>query len=90
MPIIQSAIKRMRQSRVRQARLTPVKSHMKTMMKNILDLSKAGKKDEAAKVLPQVFKAIDMAAKKNILHWKTAARKKSLVSRAIAGMGKKS
>ena len=89
MPIIQSAIKRMRQSRVRQARLTPVKSHMKTMLKNVLVLVKEGKKDEATKMLPKVYKAIDMAAKKNILHWKNAARKKSLVSRAIAGIGKK-
>jgi len=62
---------------------------MKTMMKKVVDLAKAGKKDEAMKVLPQVFKAIDLASKKNIIHWKSAARKKSLVSRAVAAVGKK-
>ena len=89
MPIIKSAIKRMRQSKVRQTRLQPVKSHMKTMMKNFLILVKEGKKDEATKALPLVFKAIDMASKKNVIHWKNAARKKSLVSRAVAAVGKK-
>jgi small subunit ribosomal protein S20 len=79
----------MRQAKVREARLRPVRSHMKTMMKKVVDLAKAGKKDEAMKVLPQVFKAIDLASKKNIIHWKSAARKKSLVSRAVAAVGKK-
>ena len=79
----------MRQSRVRHARLLPVKSHMKTMMKNVLELAKSGKKDEAVKMLPQAFKAVDMAMKKNIIHWKNAARKKSLMSRALAVVGKR-
>ena len=84
MPLLQSAIKAMRQSRKRQARLLPVKSHMKTMVKNLLALAKQGKKAEAEKLLPAVFKAVDMAAKKHVIHWKNAARKKSLVSRVLA------
>lgn len=89
MPLLKSAIKAMRQSRKRQARLLPVKSHMKTMVKNLLALAKQGKKAEAEKLLPMVFKAVDMAAKKHVIHWKNAARKKSLVSRALAAVGRK-
>jgi small subunit ribosomal protein S20 len=88
MPLIKSAIKRMRQQRKRATRLLPYKSHMKTMMKKILQLAKEGKKEEATKILPQAFKAVDMAAKKYIIHWKNAARKKSLMSRTLAGMKK--
>ncbi|MEK7137181.1 MAG: 30S ribosomal protein S20 [Patescibacteria group bacterium] len=88
MPLIKSAIKRMRQSRKRHERLLPVKSHMKTMVKNVLQFAKQGKKEEAAKLLPQAFKAVDMAAKKYIIHWKNGARKKSLMSRAVAGIKK--
>lgn len=89
MPLIKSAIKKMRQSRKRHERLLPVKSYMKTMVKNVLELARLGKKEEAGKILPLAFKAVDMAAKKHIIHWKNAARKKSLLSRALATMDKK-
>lgn len=84
MPRTKSAIKTARQSSERQKRLQPYKTHMKTMMRKISDAAKAGKKDEAAKLLPTVYKSIDMAAKKNLIHSKSAARKKSLVARMIA------
>lgn len=88
MPLIKSAIKKMRQSRKRHACLLPYKSNMKTMMRRVLDLARGGKKEEAGKILPLAFKAVDMAAKKHIIHWKNAARKKSLMSRALAGIKK--
>ena len=88
MPIIKSAKKRMRQTKRRTERLLPVRSHMKTMMKKVLDLAQAGKKEEAAKVLHEAYKAVDLAAKKHIIHWKNAARKKSRMSKAVAGVGK--
>jgi len=88
MPIIQSAIKRARQNVVRRTRLQPVKTKMKTLTRKYVDLIKEGKMDEAGKLLPQVFKAIDMAAKKGIIHKKNAGHKKSLVSR-MAAKGKK-
>ena len=88
MPIIKSAIKRARQNLKRNEMLRPVKTKMKTMMRSISDFKKEGKKDEALKLLPSVFKAIDMAAKKGIIHKKNASRKKSLVSRTIASMSK--
>jgi len=84
MPIIKSAIKRARQNVVRRELLRPVKTKMKTLMRSMQDLTKAGKNAEAVKLLPSVFKAIDLAAKKGIIHRKNAARKKSLMSRLVA------
>ena len=86
MPIIQSAIKRATQNITRRSRLKPVKTYMKTMMRKVADAVKAGKKDDATKLLPETFKAIDMAAKKNILHEKNAARKKALMSKLVSSM----
>lgn len=84
MPIIESAIKHARQSEVRRARRLPFKTSMKTHIRKMTDLIKAGKMEEAANLLPKAYKAIDMAAKKNLVHWKNAARKKSLLQRMIS------
>lgn len=89
MPVIKSAIKRMRQEKTRTARRTPYRSRMKSMMKKVMTLVTEGKKDEAAKALPEAFKAVDLAMKRNIIHWKNAARKKSLLSRRVAALSKK-
>lgn len=83
MPIIRSAIKRARQSEARRLRRQPVKTQMKTMMRTLTTAAKSGRAEEALKLLPSVQKAIDMAAKRNILHWKNAARKKSLMQRMV-------
>ena len=77
MPIIESAIKHARQSEKRRVARQPFKTKMKTLIRKTGDLVKAGKADEALKTLPMAYKAIDMAAKKHIIHWKNAARKKS-------------
>lgn len=79
-----SAIKSARQAETRRKRLQPFKSNVKTMMRKLSDAAKAGKKEEAMKLVPQVYKSIDMAAKKNLIHRNTAARKKSLVARLVA------
>ncbi len=54
------------------------------MMKKMEDAASAGKPDEAQKLLPETYKAIDMAAKQNIIHKRNAARKKSRMSRLVA------
>ncbi|MFA7682293.1 MAG: 30S ribosomal protein S20 [Candidatus Peribacteraceae bacterium] len=84
MPLIKSAIKRARQNTVRRQRLLPFRSSMKTMVRKVVDAAKAGNKAEAEKLLPAAFKAVDTAAKKRIIHRKTASRKKSLLSRLVA------
>lgn len=81
MPLIKSAIKRARQNTVRQNRRKPVKTYMKTMMKKMEDAAKAGKTDEAQKMLAETYKAIDMAAKQNTIHKNNAARKKARMAK---------
>lgn len=83
MPILKSSKKGMRQSAVRKARNFPVRSELKTYIKKILLLVKENKADEAKALLPQVYKVIDMACKKHIIHKKNAARKKSNISKAV-------
>ena len=56
---------------------------MKTMIRKVMDSVKNGKMDEAQQLLPRAFKAIDTAAKKNIIHQKNAARKKARLSRMV-------
>lgn len=84
MPLIKSAIKRMKQNRVRQDRRKPVKSYMKTMMRKMQDASKAKDKAGMQKLLPETYKAIDMAAKINIIHKNNAARKKAAMAKLAA------
>ena len=84
MPITSSAIKAARQNIKRRERRQPFNTRMKTSMRSFMDLVKEGKKDEAIKLLPAAYKAIDTAAKKNLIHRNNAARKKSLLARMVA------
>lgn len=88
MPLTKSAIKQARRSEVRRAMLRPVKTRMKTVLRELHDLSKEGKKAEAEKLLPLVYKVVDTAAKKHIIHWKNAARKKSKAMSLVAKLAK--
>lgn len=83
MPLTLSAIKQSRQNAVRRERLRPYDTRMKTMIRKVSDLVKDGKLTDAATLLPTVYKAIDTAAKKGILHPKTAARRKSKMARMV-------
>ena len=87
MPIIKQAIKRMKQDKVRYERNRHYSSHMKSMIKLILGYIKKGEADKATKILPKVVKAIDTAAKKNIIHKRNAAHKKSSVQKALNNVG---
>ena len=84
MPITSSAIKAARQTETRRKRRQPFKTQMKTMIRAVTDLVKDKKLEEARKILPKAYKAIDTAAKKNIIHRKNADRKKSLMARMVA------
>ena len=88
MPVIQSAKKQMRQDIKRRARNHPLKSAVKTVMKNALKLMKEGKVEELKKNLPHIYSVIDTALKKHLLHKNTAARKKSRLALALAALEK--
>jgi len=84
MPLTESAIKRSRQNKERQKRLQPFKTNMKTMLKKVADAAKAGNKEEVKALMAQTYKAVDMAAKKGIIHRKNADRKKASVAKLAA------
>ena len=83
MPIIKSAIKRVRQTATRTKRNNITKQKFRELTKKFLELIKDKKTAEATKLYPQVQKAIDMAAKKNLLHKNNAARKKSQLAKML-------
>lgn len=84
MPITPSAAKRARQSKVRQDRLQPYKTRMKSIIRQVSELAQSGKKDEVTKLLPQAYKIIDTAAKKNLIHKKNASHKKAALAKLAA------
>jgi len=83
MPVTRSAKKKVRQAIVRTERNKGMRTKLKTFVKKVLVLSKSNV-DEAKKILPQAYSVIDTAQKKNLIHKNNAARKKSLLARAIA------
>ncbi len=83
MPLIKSAIKRMKQSRVRQKRNEGTKIGYKKAMRAVVDSVKDKKPKEAKEALKKAYKVIDTATKKNILHKNNAARKKSRMSKLV-------
>ena len=89
MPVIKSAIKRAKQTKVRTARNRHYNSNMKSMIKLVLDYVKKGETDKANKILPKVVSSIDTCAKKNIIHKKNAAHKKSRIQKALSGSAPK-
>ena len=56
---------------------------MKSLIKQIRGLISSKKKEEALKLLSQVYSAIDKATKRGGIKKNTAARKKSRLSKAI-------
>ena len=74
----------MRQNRTRRARNEITKGKYKALTKQYIKLVEAGDKKAAADLYPSVQKAIDIAAKKNMLHNKTAARRKSKLAKMLA------
>lgn len=77
MPIKQSAKKYLRASGKRAAQNAKIKKAFKDAVKKLQSLAKAGHIEDAKKMFPSVQKALDKAAKVNIIAKNTAARKKS-------------
>ena len=85
MPIIKSAIKRMRTSEKGRVRNLVTKKQLKEVIKKFLALVEDKKLAEAAKLFPQVQKTIDTVTKKNIWHSNKGNRKKSQLFKLIEG-----
>ncbi|MFA6023623.1 MAG: 30S ribosomal protein S20 [Candidatus Gracilibacteria bacterium] len=86
MPIIKSAKKAAKQSLVKRDRNYLTRTALRKAIRAFSDAVKGGKKTEAEKLLVPAFKIIDTAAKKKVLEKNTAARRKSLLARKLAGI----
>lgn len=81
MPIIKSAQKRMRQEKKRRAYNTATKTGVKKKFRAVRDELATGKpKSNAALIAAQA--EIDKAVKRGVIHKRTAARKKSRLTKA--------
>ncbi len=83
MPITSAAKKALRKSQKNQKRNYNLRTKLKKTLRNFNDLIKAGKAEDAQKLLPKVQKEIDMAAKKHIIHNNNANRKKASLVRML-------
>jgi small subunit ribosomal protein S20 len=79
-----SAAKQARAAVRRRTRNRVQISTVRTSEKKIRALAKAGKTDEAAKLLPKFQSEIDRAAKKGVVHKNTASRHKKRVAALLS------
>jgi small subunit ribosomal protein S20 len=84
MPITTSAKKALRQNKTRHARNLIRKESYKKLVVKYRKLVIAKSMDEAKKLLPLVFKALDKAAKSKVIEKNKASRLKSRLSKAVA------
>lgn len=89
MPIKQSAKKYMRASEKRKAQNLKLKKAFREVIKKMQELVKAEEIEEAKKLLPSIQKALDKAAKVNVIAKNTAARKKSRLAKMLNKISKK-
>ena len=81
MPITKSAKQALRVSDRKKAINTRRVKAMKESIKKVEKLVKEKKKDEAKKILPTAYQAIDKAEKRGVIKKNNASRKKSRLSR---------
>jgi len=80
-----SAEKRHRQSKIRNARNTHIRSTMRSYIKRIRTAMAEGDIDTAKSVLEKTIPYIDKAASKGVIHKATASRKISRLARLVDG-----
>jgi len=83
MPISTSAKKNVRQDTVRRTRNRDKKSALRTQIKKFVVTVKKNELEEAEKHLSLATKKLDKIAAKNIIHKKTASRKKSRLTKML-------
>ena len=83
MPQRRNAIKELRKNRTRHMQNLDIKSDLKKTLKTFVSAAKADK-NKAQDLLKTLYKKMDKAAKRNVLHKKTAARRKSRFAKLLA------
>ena len=84
MPVIKSVFKNVRVSERKRIVNLRTKDAYKTQLKEFNRLVGEKKLKDAEKLLPKVYKAVDMAAKKHVISANSAARKKSSLTKKLA------
>ena len=82
MPIIKSAIKKMRQDVSRTQRNNVFRNRMKSRMKEVL-LGAHAKVENLEEMLNKAYSSIDIALKKKLIKKNNAARKKARLTRVV-------
>ncbi len=80
MPITKSAKKALRQNVKRRTRNIRKKRKIKDLVKEVKSLVSQDKTEEAKKLIPKIYKALDKAAKTGLIKKNTASRKKSRIT----------
>lgn len=83
MAILKSAKKALRQSVKRQARNLAYKKRVKDLLKKARILISSKNIEEAKKLSPQIYKALDKAAKAGVIKKNKASRIKSRLAKLI-------
>ena len=86
MPIIKSAKKRVKQAEKRRIRNYGTRRRLHDVQKEYYTLIKDKDVAAATKLLPSVYKTIDMAAKKNVIHDNKAGRLKSKAQKNLTAI----
>ncbi|OGZ28489.1 MAG: 30S ribosomal protein S20 [Candidatus Niyogibacteria bacterium RIFCSPHIGHO2_01_FULL_45_28] len=88
MPITKSAKKAIKQATRRRIKNIARKDAVREVVGKIKKLVALNKQSEALALLPQAYKALDKAAKTNVIHKNAASRKKSRLTKLIKKSGK--
>ncbi len=83
MPITKSAKKALRQNIKRRSRNRKIKENLKNLIKKMRLLAAEKKVDEAKKLIPQLYKILDKAAKTGVIKKNAASRGKSRITKLI-------
>jgi len=83
MPIKKSAKKALRQNIARKPNNTRRKTKVRSLVKQIRILAVQQKTEDAQKLLPKIYKALDKAAKAGVMKKNTAARRKSRLTKLL-------
>jgi len=83
MPITKSAKKALRQNVRRKARNLVYKKKIKDLIKKIRSLVLEKKNEEAKKLLPEIYKILDKAAKIGLIKKNMASRRKSRITKLV-------
>ena len=83
MPIKQAGVKALRQSKKRRVHNLSKKNNLKNLTKKSNRSLEAGKKNEAKELVKKTVKALDKAAKTNLIKKNTASRRKSRLMKKL-------